>query len=284
MTYLVRTSLTAESTSRGEHLETLGWARYKVMHSWLFPSWSSPEGGMWARSTLSVALLYSRHLSWSLRNLSKLLQEGSIWDRSGVTRCHCDLQSHSTWGREQTDTEFLEGHKGSRHIMAHAHTLSSLWEGKESQCVWSMTLSRLSSASYGTGNRRAPSSRNWHVPNMRGFVGSQGGRGHRTHHDKARRARHVQTFVWPVSTEPPEPIPTHAFIVYPRIHSSILSPTHYPSTHSSHPVCQLILGNHYVQSPGRNTSKKILTIKGIILFTIYTYIPHVYICIYTIHI
>lgn len=103
MTYLVRTSLTAESTSKGGHLETLGWARYKVMHSWPFPSWSSPEGGMWARSTLSVALLHSRHLSWSLRNLSKLLQEGSIWDRSGVTRCHCDLQSHSTWGREQAE-------------------------------------------------------------------------------------------------------------------------------------------------------------------------------------
>lgn len=40
-------------------------------------------------------------------------------------------------------TEFLKGHKGGHHIMAHAHTLSSLGEGKESQCVWSMTLSRL---------------------------------------------------------------------------------------------------------------------------------------------
>lgn len=78
------------------------------------------------------------------------------------------------------------------------------------------------------------------------------------------------------------------FILYPLIHSSILSPTHCPSTHSNHPVGQLILGNHYVQSPGINTSKKILKIKGIILFTIYTYISHThiyhthiaYICIY----
>lgn len=103
MTYLVRTSLTAESTSKDGHLETLGWAHYKAMHSWLFPSWSSPEGGMWACSTLSVASPHSRHLFWSLRNLSKLPQAGSIWDQSGVTRCHCDLQSYSSWGREQVD-------------------------------------------------------------------------------------------------------------------------------------------------------------------------------------
>lgn len=149
-------------------------------------------------------------------------------------------------------------------------------------------LVKTESASFGTGDRRASSSGNWHVPNMRGFVGSQGGRGHKTHRAKARRARHVQTFAWPVSTELPEPIPMHMFIIYPLIHSSILSPTHCPSTHSNHPVGQLILGNHYVQSPGINTSKKILKIKGIILFTIYTYISHThiyhthiaYICIY----
>ena len=139
----------------------------------------------------------------------------------------------------------------------------------------------------GLGTRRAHSSRNWHGLNMRGIAGRQGGRGHGTHHAKARRARHVQAFAWPIGRGLPKPIPMHGFIVYPFINSSILSPTHCPSTHSSHPVCQLILGNHYVQSPGVNTSKKILKIKGIIfgrlqyclhiyIHTTHTYIPYTY--------